>query len=60
VKQYNKNPRAVDEKLRRENFKYTKCNKQRQKKLQYTEPAACKNYLKIMTTMQEYPEEFVV
>ena len=32
----------------------------RQGNLQYTEKTAGKNYLKTMTTMQEYPEEFVV
>lgn len=60
VQEYNKNQCAVDEKLRRDNFKYTQCNKQRQGKLQYTEKATSKSYLKTMTTMQEYPEEFIV
>lgn len=37
MQQYNKNPCAVDDKLRRDNFKYTQYNKQRQGNLQYTE-----------------------
>jgi len=58
--QYNKIPCAVDEKLWRENFKYTHCHKQRQENLNYTEKTFCKNYFKTMATIQEYPEEFVV
>lgn len=46
------NPCAVDEQLRRDNFKYIQCNKQRRANLQYTE--------KTVKTMQEYPDEFVV
>ena len=60
MQQYDKNPCAVDEKLRRDNFKYTQCNKQRQGSLKYTEKSAGKNYVKTIATMQEYPEEFAV
>jgi hypothetical protein len=60
VQQYNKNPCAVYEKLRRDNFKFTQCSKQRQGNLQYTEKATGKSYLKTITTMQEYPDDFVV
>jgi len=60
MQQYNKNSCAVVEKLRRDNFKYIQCNKQRQGNLQYTEKTAGKKNLKTVTTMQEYPEEFVV
>jgi len=60
MQQYNKNPCAIDEKLGRDNFKYIQCNKQREGNLQYTGKPAGKNYLKTVTTMQEYPGHFVV